>query len=115
MHYFVPIPYDRRTALVGNADDVLQHLTDVIIDTDRIRFEWRGQFSVLNHERISNNGAREISGSQAINRISVPDPPDINAVFDLANELVKSFIITSLDKHVCGCHRWRYIEPPAAA
>src|SRR5207237_10875380 len=103
VHYFVPIPYDGGTALLGNADDVLQDLTDVIIDPDRVRFEGRRQFSILNHERISDHSAGEIAGPQAINRISVPDPANINAVFDLANELVKSFVITSLDAHVWGC------------
>src|SRR5580704_15290292 len=65
---------------------MLEDLRDVCVDAQTVGGERLGEFAAANQVRIAGDGAGEISGALAVDRIGVPDAPDVDSVADRAHK-----------------------------
>src|SRR5205807_7362265 len=70
---------------------------------------------VANDIGVGDDGTGEITRAQPVDRVGVPDAPDVEAVADSADELVERDGLGALQHDVRGGHPGRAVELPAAA
>src|SRR5438876_833317 len=102
---------------LGDADDAVEDLPDVLVDPDRVRFEWRREPPIANDIGIGDDRTGEIAGAEPVDRVRVPDPADVEAVPDRAEELLERNRGGALDDDVGGCDPGLRVElaPTAGA
>ena len=66
--------------VLGQAGDVREQPADVVVDPDGVGLERRGEPPVADDKGVAHHGASEVAGPQPVDRIGVPDAPDVEAV-----------------------------------
>src|SRR5215510_68326 len=80
IHDLVRRPDDRAFDILGDADDVVEERGDVVVDADRVRLDGLRDPTAANHIGIRGDRTGEITRARSVDRIRVPDAPDVEAV-----------------------------------
>ena len=101
--------------VLGDADDVVQERGDVVVDPDRVGLGRRRDPAVANDIGIAHDRTGEITGAQPVDRVRVPDAPDVEPVADAAQQLVERHRLGALEHDVGRRDARRAVELAAAA
>lgn len=74
---FVGGPEDGGDLIIAYADDIFDHLVEVVFQAKSVRKNWFGQFAVFYLVAVGDGGAGDDAGSQAADRIGVPEAADV--------------------------------------
>jgi hypothetical protein len=101
--------------VVPGPDDIVEKGGDVVVDADRVGPDGWTQLPLADDVRVGDHRAGKIASAQAIDRIGVPDAPDIEAVLDPSQEVGKGGGVADLDDHVRGRHCGAGVEATPAS
>src|SRR6266511_2625487 len=99
---FLGRPYQRRLLVARDADDILEQLDEVIVDADGVWLQRLSQLPVLDEVGIADDCTGEIARAQPVDRISVPNTPDVEPCPHTGEQLLVAQLFLSLDHHIGG-------------
>lgn len=88
---FVGGPEDGGDLVVADADNIFDHLVEVIFQAEGVWQNRLGQFAVFYLVAVGDGGAGDDAGSQAADRIGVPEAADVQAIFYCPQEFAFCF------------------------
>src|SRR5579862_10030980 len=93
---------------------MLKDLRDVRVDAQTVGSQRLGEFAVANDVRVTGDGAGEIARALAIDRIGVPDPPDVDSVPDRAHQFAVGDTAARAHHDVGAGRTGTRVEAPAS-